>query len=108
MRTESGRGTVDDTLGRPAVISSQQVLTRRLAVMGCLLLMPAATQAADWPERTVRMIVPFGAGSGADTVGRVFAEELAKALGHAVVVDNKGGAGGLMRTAEGARVPADG
>ena len=90
------------------MIPSQQVLTRRLALMGCLLLIPPAARAADWPERTVRMIVPFGAGSGADTVGRVFAEELAKVLGQAVVVDNKGGAGGLMGTAEGARAPADG
>ena len=39
------------------------------------------------------MIVPFGAGAGADTVGRTFAEELAKALGQPVVVDNKGGGG---------------
>jgi tripartite-type tricarboxylate transporter receptor subunit TctC len=54
------------------------------------------------------MIVPFAAGSGADTVGRTFAEELAKALGQPVVVDNKGGAGGLLGTAEGARAPADG
>jgi tripartite-type tricarboxylate transporter receptor subunit TctC len=90
------------------VIASQQVLTRRRALTGCLMLLPAAARAADWPERTIRMIVPFGAGSGADTVGRVFAEELAKALGQAVVVDNKGGAGGLMGTAEGARASADG
>ena len=54
------------------------------------------------------MIVPFAAGSGADTVGRTFAEELAKALGQSVIVDNKGGAGGLLGTAEGARAPADG
>ena len=70
--------------------------------------MPAAARAGDWPERTVRMIVPFVAGAGADIVGRTFAEELAKALGQPVVVDNKGGAGGLMGTAEGARAPADG
>jgi tripartite-type tricarboxylate transporter receptor subunit TctC len=76
--------------------------------VGCLLLIPAAARAADWPERPVRMIVPFGAGSGADTVGRIFAEELAKALGQSVIVDNKGGAGGLMGTAEGARASADG
>ena len=54
------------------------------------------------------MIVPFAAGSGADTVGRTYAEELAKALGQSVIVDNKGGAGGLLGTAEGARAPADG
>jgi tripartite-type tricarboxylate transporter receptor subunit TctC len=86
----------------------RQSLTRRLAVIGVLLLFPAVAQGADWPERTVRMIVPFAAGAGADTVGRTFAEELAKALGQPVVVDNKGGAGGLMGTAEGARAPADG
>jgi len=94
------------------MIPSRQVLTRRHAlghaVAGVLLLMPTATRAGDWPERTVRMIVPFVAGAGADTVGRTFAEELAKALGQPVVVDNKGGAGGLMGTAEGARAPADG
>ena len=54
------------------------------------------------------MIIPFAPGAGADIVGRTFAEELAKALGQPVVVDNKGGAGGLMGTAEGARAPADG
>ena len=93
--------------------SSQQSLTRRHALAGLLLLTsslltPGAAWAADWPERTIRMIVPFAAGSGADTVGRTYAEELAKALGQSVIVDNKGGAGGLLGTAEGARAPADG
>ena len=91
----------------------RQTLTRRHALAGLLLLAsplltPATAWAADWPERAIRMIVPFAAGSGADTVGRTFAEELAKALGQPVVVDNKGGAGGLLGTAEGARAPADG
>ncbi len=94
------------------MIPSRQVPTRRQALarslVGVLLLMPSAAWAADWPERTIRMIVPFAAGSGADTVGRIFAEELAKALGQAVVVDNKGGAGGVIGTTEGARAPADG
>jgi tripartite-type tricarboxylate transporter receptor subunit TctC len=90
------------------MIPTRQVLARRHVLAGALLLLPAAARAADWPERTVRMIVPFVAGAGADIVGRTFAEELAKALGQPVVVDNKGGAGGLMGTAEGARAPADG
>lgn len=92
---------------------SRLTLTRRRALAGFLLLAsPLLTStagwAADWPERTIRMIVPFAAGSGADTVGRTFAEDLAKALGQSVIVDNKGGAGGLLGTAEGARAPADG
>jgi tripartite-type tricarboxylate transporter receptor subunit TctC len=85
-----------------------KLLTRRSALAGAALLAPATSRAAGWPERTVRMIVPFAAGAGADTVGRVFAEELARALGQAVVVDNKGGAGGLIGTTEGAHAPADG
>ena len=92
---------------------SRQTPTRRRALAGFLLLASplltsTAGSAADWPERTIRMIVPFAAGSGADTVGRTYAEELAKALGQSVIVDNKGGAGGLLGTAEGARAPADG
>ena len=54
------------------------------------------------------MIIPFAPGAGADIVGRTFAEELAKALGQPVMVDNKGGAGGLLGTVEGVRAPADG
>jgi tripartite-type tricarboxylate transporter receptor subunit TctC len=90
------------------MIRSRQVLTRRHALAGVLLLMPAAARAAEWPERPVRMVIPFAPGAGADIVGRTIAEELAKALGQPIVVDNKGGAGGLMGTVEGARAPADG
>lgn len=89
--------------------SRRPILTRRHALAGAaLLLAPAVARAAEWPERTVRIIVPFAAGSGADTVARTYAEELSKALGQPVIVDNKGGAGGVMGTAEGARAPADG
>ncbi len=82
--------------------------TRRQVLAGALTLVPAAARAAEWPERPLRMIIPFAPGAGADIVGRTFAEELAKALGQPVVVDNKGGAGGLLGTVEGARAPADG
>jgi len=95
------------------MIPSRQALRRRQALTGAMLLMPTLlaspmARAADWPERPIRMILPFAAGSGADTVGRTFAEELAKGLGQPVIVDNKGGGGGLAGTAEGARAPADG
>jgi len=82
--------------------------TRRRVLAAALLLLPATARAGDWPDRPVRLIIPFVAGAGADIVGRTYADELAKALGQPVVVDNKGGAGGLMGTAEGARAPADG
>lgn len=93
--------------------SPRQFLTRRRALAGTLLLSSTvlasgAATAAEWPDRPIRMIIPFAAGAGADTVGRTFSEQLAKALGQPVVIDNKGGAGGLLGTAEGARAPADG
>ena len=91
------------------VLALRPVLARRRVLAGgALLVLPVTARAAEWPERPVRMIIPFAAGAGADIVGRSFAEELAKALGQPVVVDNKGGAGGLLGTAEGARAPADG
>lgn len=91
---------------RISTLPRRQLLAGTL-LPSALLLVPTAAHAA-WPERPVRMIIPFVAGAGADIVGRTYAEELAKALGQPVVVDNKGGAGGLMATAEGARAPADG
>jgi tripartite-type tricarboxylate transporter receptor subunit TctC len=84
------------------------MIPRRQIFAGSLLLMPAAARAGAWPDHPVRMIIPYVAGAGADIVGRTYADELAKALGQPIVVDNKGGAGGLMGTAEGARAPADG
>ena len=93
---------------RRQVLARRPVLARRHVLAGALLLLPAAARAGAWPDRPIRMIIPFVAGAGADIVGRTYAEEFAKALGQPVVVDNKGGAGGLMGTAEGARAPADG
>ncbi len=61
--------------------SSRQVLPRRHTLTALLLcasplLASAPTLAADWPERPIRMIIPFAAGAGADIVGRTFGEEL--------------------------------
>ena len=67
-----------------------------------------AARAHAWPPKPVRMIVPLAPGATADIVARVFAEELGKALGQTVVVENKTGAGGTIATAEAARAPADG
>jgi tripartite-type tricarboxylate transporter receptor subunit TctC len=90
------------------VLARRPVLARRQVLAGILLLLPAAARAGEWPDHPVRMVIPFAPGAGADIIGRTFAEELAKALGHPIVVDNKGGAGGLMGTVEGARAAADG
>ena len=55
---------------------------------------PALAQ--DFPNRPIRLIVPFAAGGGVDATGRIIAEHLGAALGQTVVVDNRAGAGGAI------------
>jgi len=67
---------------------------------------PAAAQ--DYPIRPVRLIIPFPPGGSNDVVGRLIATHLAERLGKQVVVDNRGGAGGVIGTEVVAKSPADG
>ncbi|MCD0502714.1 Bug family tripartite tricarboxylate transporter substrate binding protein [Bordetella petrii] len=71
-------------------------------------LLPAAGQAAPFPDHSVRMVVPFGPGTTTDTIARIVAEAMAKPLGQQVVVENKSGGGGTIGTAQVARAQADG
>lgn len=81
---------------------------RRLAIALCLLLGPTAAFAQDWPQRPVRLIVPYAAGGGTDIVARVLAQRLGEALGQAFVVEDKPGASGMMGAALVAKGDADG
>jgi len=64
--------------------------------------------AADYPERAVRMVVPFSAGGPTDLIGRLVAQNLNEAWGRPVVVDNRGGAGGTIGVDIAIRAAADG
>ena len=64
--------------------------------------------AQQWPQRPVTMIIPFGAGSGIDVLGRVLAPAMAEKLGQPIVVENVGGAGGMTGTARVAKAAPDG
>ena len=64
--------------------------------------------AADYPNRPVRLIVPYPPGGGNDTLARIFRQKLTEAWGQQVVVDNRGGAGGTIGTDITAKAPADG
>ncbi|WP_332607912.1 Bug family tripartite tricarboxylate transporter substrate binding protein [Achromobacter sp. ESBL13] len=68
----------------------------------------AAAAQADYPDRPVRLIVPFPPGGTSDVVGRIFAEALGKQLGQPVVVENRGGAGGTVGTRAVASAAPDG
>ncbi len=71
----------------------------------CLMLLFAASlglgaaqaaTGADYPSRPIRLIVPNAAGAAVDTLGRIFANSLTQVAGQQIVVDNRGGAGGLI------------
>ncbi|MBC4018998.1 tripartite tricarboxylate transporter substrate binding protein [Siccirubricoccus deserti] len=65
-------------------------------------------RAQAWPDRPIRLIVPWPPGGSTDTIARIFQAKLAEALGRPVVIDNKGGASGSIGATEAARTPADG
>ncbi|MPS28296.1 MAG: tripartite tricarboxylate transporter substrate binding protein [Alcaligenaceae bacterium] len=73
-----------------------------------LALQPALAQEGDFPNRPIRLVLPFAAGGGADAVGRLFAQQMSADLGHPVVVENITGAGGMIGTARAARAEPDG
>ena len=67
---------------------------------------PAAAQ--TWPERPVTMVIPFPPGGGTDLLGRIIAKGLTEALGQQVVVENVGGAGGMLGSARVVKSAPDG
>jgi len=74
--------------------------TSTIAMLGTLaaLAFAGAVPAQDYPSRTVTLVVPYPPGGGVDAMARVVAERLSAALGQQVVVDNRGGGGGLIGT----------
>lgn len=69
--------------------------------------LPARAQ-TDWPSKPVRVIVPFPPGGSSDNMGRMLSAALSKELGQPFVIENLGGAGGMIGTARAAKAPADG
>ena len=85
-------------------------------LLNCVRMLGAASlvstcvtgHAQTWPERPVRLVVPFPAGGATDLVARVIAQRVSKDIGQQVIVDNKAGAGGTIGSAEAAKATADG
>src|SRR5262245_22445898 len=65
-------------------------------------------QVQSYPTRPVTLVVPFPPGSTTDLVGRILSDKLGDVLGQRVVIDNRGGAGGVVGTEAVARAEPDG
>ena len=86
--------------------SFKRALYAGLAAAGIAAIAPSHAQ--QYPTKPVRVIVPFAPGGGSDITARQFSHKLSEFLGQQFVVDNRGGAGGLIGMELTARSPADG
>src|SRR5712671_654995 len=80
----------------------------RLIFVLSSLLLTFAAHAETWPSRLIKATIPFGAGSAADVVPRLFFDRLAAELGQPIVIENRVGAGGTLGTAMVAKADPDG
>ena len=87
------------------VITSRRIMSR-LVVLAALL--PALAFAQSYPNRPIRFVVGFSAGSGSDTIARIIAAGMARPLGQQVVVENRGGAAGNIGAEIASKAPPDG
>jgi tripartite-type tricarboxylate transporter receptor subunit TctC len=84
------------------------MIARRALLALPWLAAPALAQAPSWPQRTVRLIVPFPPGGTTDVLARALAAKWQERWGQQVVVENKGGGGGVVGTQEAFRATPDG
>ena len=77
-------------------------------ILAAVLLAGAASASAEFPERLLKLVVPFPAGSANDLVARAVSDRLAKRVGKPVIVENRAGAAGMIGTAAVVQSPSDG
>src|SRR4051812_20317058 len=80
----------------------------RIAIGLALAAFSITAMAQTYPARTVRVVVPFPAGGGADFMARLMGQKLGEAMGQTFVIDNRAGAAGVIGTDLVAKAPADG
>jgi tripartite-type tricarboxylate transporter receptor subunit TctC len=95
-------------MGGAKLITFRTIFFAFLLALAAALTGAEPVRAQDYPTRPVTLIVPFPAGGGVDAMGRIVAERLTAAFGQQVIVDNRGGAAGVIGTRAAARAAPDG
>src|SRR5688572_11721009 len=107
---EASQNRRNGPMGRPMPrIATMPGLLRTLALaLAALpaLCAPAASQ--DWPARPMTMVIPFSAAGGVDVVGRIMGARMAEVLGRPIIIENVGGAGGMVGSSRVAKATPDG
>lgn len=86
----------------------RRLLARILLAASATGLVTSPVAAAPWPDRPIRLVVPYAAGGGTDIIARILADRMTVALGQNVIVENKPGATGTIAAEHVAKSPADG
>jgi len=89
-------------------LTRRHILSLGAALAAPVLLRAAPARADTWPSRSIRVIVPYSAGSTTDIIARIVLESVAPRLGQTIVVENRGGAGGTIGAQAVHQAPADG
>src|SRR5215469_4598592 len=104
-------GSYSGINGRKNIMTYRAVIAALWACAFAVVLICAASQPASaqaYPTRPITLIVPYPAGGGVDVMGRMVGQRLSAALGQQVVIENRGGAGGMIGTRDAARATPDG
>src|ERR1051326_6419020 len=79
-----------------------------IAALSASFSTAAFPQAQNWPDRAVRIILPYAPGGATDAIGRPWADKLSQAFGQQFVIENRGGAGGMIGVEAAAKSTPDG
>lgn len=94
--------------GRRQNMKRRNLLTGATGLAASLALPAAWAQGGAYPNKPIKVIVPYAAGISPDIVARVLGDKLSQALGQPVIVENRAGAGGMIGAEAAAALPADG
>ncbi len=86
----------------------RRIFLHGVLAIATLSVLPAHAQGTDFPSKPIRMLVPFAAGSGADSSARALADQMQRTLGQPVTVENRPGASGAIAAMAVKQAPADG